>query len=413
MAPAPCLATRSRRRALGKVLADGRAPGRLCAIGSVKTNIGHCEAAAGIAGLIKVALALKHSEIPASLHFQEPNSHIPFDELPIRVQTKPGPWSAESGPPLAGVSSFGFGGTNAHVVLQQAPESRGEHREASAGKSCYLLPLSARSPEALQAVARIYQQFLATSELSLHDICYSASARRSHHDYRLAVAGNSSQQLIEGLEAFLKGETRAGLSSGRKASAGRKKLVFVFSGQGSQWFGMGRTLLHQEAVFREVIERCELALRPHTDWSLIAELAATDSAQSRLNEVDVIQPALFAIQVALAALWRSWGIEPDAVVGHSMGEVAAAYVAGALSLEDAALIICTRSKSGQAHRRARRDGVGGALHRRRAARHRRLRRSRFHRGQHQSHIDRAVGRSDRRSQRYSNSFKAATSSAGW
>ena len=331
-------------RALGRVLADGRAPGRACAIGSVKTNIGHCEAAAGVAGLIKVALALRHAEIPASLHFQEPNPHIPFDELPIRVQTKPGPWSAESGPSLAGVSSFGFGGTNAHVVLQRAPESRSESCDASASKSCYLLPLSARSPESLQDVARIYRQFLASAGHSLHDLCYNASARRSHHDYRLSVTGNSSEQLIDGLDAFLKGETRAGLSSGRKALAGRKKLAFVFSGQGSQWFGMGRTLLHNEPVFREIIERCELALRPHTDWSLIAQLAATDSHESRLKDVDVIQPALFAVQVALAALWTSWGIEPDAVVGHSMGEVAAAYVCGALSLEDAALIICTRSK---------------------------------------------------------------------
>jgi acyl transferase domain-containing protein/acyl carrier protein len=331
-------------RALGRVLAEGRVAGQLCAIGSVKTNIGHCEAAAGVAGLIKVALALKHAEIPGNLHFQEPNPHIPFDELPLRVQTKLSPWPSESGGlPLAGVSSFGFGGTNAHVVLQQAPESRTAIRAAADSKSCCLLPLSARSPEALQAVARSYRQFLATSELSLHDICYSASARRSHHDYRLAVTGDSPQQISEGLEAFLKGETRAGLSCGRKALAGRGKLAFVFSGQGSQWFGMGRTLLHDEAVFREAIERCELALRPHADWSLIAELAGTDAAQSRLNEVDVIQPALFAVQVALAALWRSWGIEPDAVVGHSMGEVAAACVAGALSLEDAALIICKRS----------------------------------------------------------------------
>ena len=331
-------------KALGRVLGNDRPSGRLCAIGSVKTNIGHCEAAAGIAGLIKVALALKHSEIPASLHFQEPNSHIPFEELQLRVQTKPGPWSAEMGPPLAGVSSFGFGGTNAHVVMQQGPQSAIENCAARDSKSCYLLPLSARSPGALQAVARTYQHFLATSEFSLHDICYSASGRRNHHDYRLAVAGNSSQQLIEGLEAFLSGDTRPGLSSGRKASTNRGKLVFVFSGQGSQWFGMGRKLLHEEPVFREIIERCELAFRPHTDWSLIAELAANDTTQSRLNEVDVIQPALFAIQVALAALWHSWGIEPQAVVGHSMGEVAAAYVAGALSLEDAALVICSRSR---------------------------------------------------------------------
>ena len=331
-------------KALGKVMATDRPAGRLCAIGSVKTNIGHCEAAAGIAGLIKVALALKNAEIPASLHFQEPNSHIPFDELPLRVQTKPGPWSAENGPALAGVSSFGFGGTNAHVVLQQVPESPSEKCEAPANQSCYLLPLSARSPEALQALARTYEQLLAPSELSLHDICYSASVRRSHHNYRVAVAGASPQELIEGLQAFRNGETRAGLSSGRKASASRRKLVLVFSGQGSQWFGMGRTLLHEEAVFRDVLERCELALRPYTDWSLIAELGATDVSQSRLNEVDVLQPALFAIQIALAGLWRSWGVEPNAVVGHSMGEVAAAYVAGALSLEDAARVICIRSK---------------------------------------------------------------------
>ena len=168
--------------------------------------------------------------------------------------------------------------------------------------------------------------------------------RRSHHDHRLAVTGNSAAQLAKGLEAFLRGEVRPRLSSGHKLSDRRRKLVFVFSGQGSQWFGMGRTLLEQETVFREAVERCDDAMRPYGDWSLLAELTATDVAHSRLNEVDLLQPALFAIQVALAALWRSWGIEPDAVVGHSMGEVAAAHVAGALSLEDAARVISNRSR---------------------------------------------------------------------
>ena len=208
-------------RALGRVLADGRPPGQICAIGSVKTNIGHCEAAAGIAGLIKVALALKHPEIPASLHFQEPNPHIPFDELPMRVQTRPGPWSAESGPPLAGVSSFGFGGTNAHVgsATGAAVASNESCRKPADNSPDYLLPLSARSPEALASrranLSAIFGEHL---NLSLSDICYSASVRRNHHDYRLAVSGSSSDQLIEGLEAFLNGETRAGLSSGRKPS---------------------------------------------------------------------------------------------------------------------------------------------------------------------------------------------------
>jgi acyl transferase domain-containing protein len=167
--------------------------------------------------------------------------------------------------------------------------------------------------------------------------------RRSHHDYRLAVTGKSAEQLTESLEAYLREEARPGLSSERKISGHRRKLVFVFPGQGSQWFGMGRRLLEQEAVFREVVERCDRAMRPYGDWSLLAELAAIDAAHTRLNEIALIQPALFAIQVALAALWRSWGVEPHAVVGHSMGEVAAAHVAGALSLEDAARIICRRS----------------------------------------------------------------------
>jgi myxalamid-type polyketide synthase MxaE and MxaD len=333
-------------KALGAVLGLERPPERLCALGSVKTNLGHLEAAAGIAGLIKVALALRHREIPPSLHFEKPNPHIPFGELPLRVQTTLSPWPAKSGPALAGVSSFGFGGTNAHVVLEEAPTAIPGMPDAKRKIGAHLLPMSARSPEALRTLARAYQNFLVASESlrSLPDVCYTASVRLSHHEHRLAVTGNSPAQLSETLEAFLRGEARPGLSSGRTLSSRRRKLVFVFPGQGGQWFGMGRRLLEQEGVFREVIERCDLAMRPYGDWSLLAEFKAFDAAQSRLNEVDVIQPALFAIQVALAALWRSWGIEPQAVVGHSLGEVAAAYVAGALSFDDAVRVICHRSR---------------------------------------------------------------------
>jgi myxalamid-type polyketide synthase MxaD len=333
-------------KALGAVLGVERPPGRPCALGSVKTNLGHLEAAAGIAGLIKVALALRHREIPPSLHFEKPNPHISFDELPLRVQTALGPWLAESAPAVAGVSSFGFGGTNAHAVLEEAPAAIIGRPGAERKIGAHLLPLSARSPEALQSLARAYQNFLATPEsvASLPDVCYTASVRLSHHDHRLAVTGNSPAQLMESLEAFLQGEARPGLSSGRKLSARRRKLVFVFPGQGNQWFGMGRRLLEQEAVFREVIERCDRAMRSYGDWSLLAEFTVTDAGQSRLNEIDIIQPALFAIQVALAALWRSWGIEPQAVVGHSLGEVAAAYVGGALSFDDAVRVVCHRSR---------------------------------------------------------------------
>jgi len=333
-------------QALGTVLCVDRLPGRDCAVGSVKTNLGHLEAAAGIAGLIKVALALRHREIPASLHFEEPNPHIPFFEIPLHVQTTLSPWSTDDAPALAGVSSFGFGGTNAHVVLQEAPPAVTKMPVRERNIGTHVLPLSARDPAALLSLARAYQDFLATPESasSLPDVCYTASARLSHHDHRLAVIGDSPAQLIENLEAFVRGEARPGLSSGRKPSARQRKLAFVFPGQGSQWFGMGRLLLQQEAVFREAIERCDEAMRPYGDWRLLAELTATDAIQSRLNGVDVIQPALFAIQVALAALWRSWGIEPQAVVGHSLGEIAAVHVAGALSLDDAVRVICHRSR---------------------------------------------------------------------
>jgi len=333
-------------KALGAVLGVERPPGQRCALGSVKTNLGHLEAAAGIAGLIKVALALRHREIPPNLHFEKPNPYIPFDELPLRVQTTLSPWPAEPSPALAGVSSFGFGGTNAHVVLQEPPPEIIEMPDAERKIGTHLLPLSARSPAALRALARAYQDFLAAPEsrASLRDVCSTASVRLSHHEYRVAVTGNSPAQMLESLQAFGRGETRPGLSSGRKPSARQRKLVFVFPGQGGQWIGMGRRLLEEEAVFREMVERCDLAMRPYGDWSLLTELSAADAAQSRLNEIDIIQPALFAIQIALAALWRSWGIEPQAVVGHSLGEVAAAQVAGALSFGDAVRIICHRSR---------------------------------------------------------------------
>jgi acyl transferase domain-containing protein/acyl carrier protein len=343
-------------KALGAVVGVNRDPGRPCAVGSVKTNVGHLEAAAGIAGLIKVALALKHREIPPSLNFHEPNPHIPFDQIGLRVPTTLEAWPTQAVARLAGVSSFGFGGTNAHVVLQGAPEPNSGITAADSGcedprsdirdaDSAFLLPLSARDPTALRALARSYQNLLTPSQprAPLYDICYSASTRRSHYDYRLAVTGNSAEQLSESLEAYLREEAHPGLSSGKKDPSQRRKLVFVFPGQGSQWFGMARQLLQQEGVFRESVEACDAAMRPYGDWSLIEQLTAVDPARSRLNEIDILQPALFAIQVSLAVLWRSWGVEPDAVVGHSMGEVAAAHVAGALSLEDAVRIICCRS----------------------------------------------------------------------
>ncbi len=355
-------------QALGAVLGQGRPHGAHCVIGSVKTNIGHLEAGAGIAGLIKVALMLKHREIPPNLNFQEPNPNIPFDELRLRVPRKLEPWPDVKGPARAGVNSFGFGGANAHAVLEEAPKIEGRRskvedrgsRIEDAGlrssildprssilnpQSSYLLPLSARSPEALRAVAQAYQSFLSGEgvEAPVSDVCYTASLRRSHHDYRLALVGRSHEELAGSLKAFLDGETRTGLSSGHLVAGAHPKLVFVFSGMGPQWYAMGRQLLEREPVFREAIEQCDELFRRLAGWSLLEEMTA-DESRSRMGEAEVAQPANFALQVALNNLWRSWGITPDAVVGHSAGEVAAIYAAGVMSLEEAVRVIFHRSR---------------------------------------------------------------------
>ncbi|HEU4325733.1 MAG TPA: type I polyketide synthase [Roseiflexaceae bacterium] len=321
-------------QALGAVLAPGRPDHRPCLLGSVKTNIGHLEFAAGVAGVIKVALMCKHRMVPPNLHFQTANPHIPFADLKLRVPTGLEPWTGT----LAGVSSFGFGGTNAHAVLETPPPPA--PRPAPAAPVA-LLPLSAHTPEALAEQARRYAAWLATPQAeppALYDLCYSASVRRSHHPHRLALVACSLDELATQLAALAEQ-----LPSPPRQSARAPKLVFVFPGQGSQWIGMGRELLDGEPVFRAAIEAWDAAFRPFVDWSLLDQLRQPREL-SRLHEMGVIQPALCAVGVALAALWQSWGIRPDAVVGHSMGEVAAAYVAGVLSLEDAARVICCRSQ---------------------------------------------------------------------
>ncbi len=342
--------------ALGTVLAEGRSPDQPCAIGSVKTNIGHTEGAAGVAGLIKVALALKHRMIPPSLHFQTPNPEIPWGSLPLVVQTALGPWPARSGPARAGVSSFGISGTNAHAVVEEAPPTA-RSAPLDGPPRAELVPLSAHTPDALRSMAQAWERFLlseAAGPVSLEDLAYTASVRRAPHDYRLAVVARSPAELAEHLRAYGEHEARTGLSAGRALAHRQRIVVFVFPGQGSQWVGMAQGLMAQEPVFRTTLERCDAVMRRFTDWSLLQVLDA-DEAQARLDQLDVVQPALFAVQVALAALWRSWGIEPAVVVGHSMGEVAAAHVAGAIGLDDASRIICHRSQI--VRRRA--SGKGG------------------------------------------------------
>jgi acyl transferase domain-containing protein/NADPH:quinone reductase-like Zn-dependent oxidoreductase/SAM-dependent methyltransferase/aryl carrier-like protein len=336
--------------ALGRVLGEGRPEGSYCAIGSVKTNIGHLEPAAGIAGLIKVALSLKHGSIPANLHFSRPNPAIDFDRLKLRVQTEMGAWSRENLPVLAGVNSFGFGGANAHAILQEPPPPAAAGARVSpadGGGRAWLFPLAARSPEALTDMARRYRDYFADggpgSEVSLTDALWTAALRRSHHDHRVAMVVHSKPELVESLESIAAGESHPMVSSSRAAARRRPRLAFVCSGQGPQWWGMGRELLIAEPIFRDIIERCDSLVRALGDWSLLEELTREESS-SRMDETAIAQPAIFAIQVALAALWKHWGVEPDAVVGHSVGEVAAAHLSGALAFEDALRVIFHRGR---------------------------------------------------------------------
>lgn len=326
---------------LGTVFGPGRSADRALRVGSVKTNLGHTEGAAGIAGVIKVALSLHHGALPPSLHLREPNPRIPWDELPVRVQTEREPWPRRQSPRFAGVSSFGINGSNAHVVLAESPSvkpvSVRDDRD-------WPVPLSARSPEALKTFVReLAHRLDGENAPAVSDLSFTAGVRRARHEERLTVVGRSVEEIREALGAHLEGEHRPGMARGRAVSDERPRVAFVFPGQGSQWLGMGQELMEAEPAFREALERCDRAIRRETDWSLLDELQA-DETTSRLSRVDVIQPAIFAMQVALADLWRAWGIEPDAVVGQSMGEVAAACVSGALDLEDASRVICRRSR---------------------------------------------------------------------
>ncbi len=328
--------------ALGNVLGRGRGSDR-CLVGSVKTNIGHLEAAAGIASLIKTALAIERRTIPASLNFENPNPEIPLDELKLRVNTQTEPWPDNGHPARAGINSFGFGGTNAHVVLQEAPKADSQPIQTAWHDAPLILPLSARAPEALRALATSYADLIerdGKDSRRLQAICYWAAARRSHHTYRTAVVGRSPEGLTAQLRNFA--------SSGAAVQTNRSSLskpgpAFVFSGMGSQWWGMARQLLATEPVFRDAVERCDVLFRRRADWSILHELTV-DEANSRMSRTEVAQPCNFAVQVALAALWRSWGIVPGAIVGHSAGEMASCHVAGVLSLEDAIEVAFQRSR---------------------------------------------------------------------
>jgi acyl transferase domain-containing protein/SAM-dependent methyltransferase/acyl carrier protein len=327
-------------RALAGVLQLYRAASEPCLIGSVKTNIGHLEAAAGVAALIKTALSLKHGSIPPSLHFQHPNPEIPFDELPIRVVDSDSGWD-NSKPLLAGVSSFGFGGTNAHLILESAPAIASP---AAALEPKYsVLPISARAPEALADLATAYLSLLDDCARPLSEICAGAALLRDHHDYRLAIAAQSTADCARILRAHLAGEAATGLSRGRVEQARSRRLTFVFPDHGAEWDGMEKSLYESHPAFRETIESCDALILRQAQWSLIEEFF-TASQPALPRTAEFVHPAVFSMQLALAELWRSWGVEPASVIGYGMGEVAAACFSGCLSIEDVMRVICQRSR---------------------------------------------------------------------
>ncbi|HLX08765.1 MAG TPA: type I polyketide synthase [Thermoanaerobaculia bacterium] len=335
--------------ALGAVLCAERPGDRPCQVGSIKTNIGHTEGASGIAGLIKLALCLEHRRIPRSLHCDELSPALPWGRLPLVLQRETAPWPADDPhPATGGVNSFGLSGTNAHAVLQEPPPPQAAPAAAAAGRA-WLVPLSGRQPEALRALAGAWVELLAQDTApELADLAHTAGSRRRHFEHRLAVVARSREELAAELRRWLDdgGEPAPAPAAPAAAMAERgRRIAFVFPGQGAQWPGMARELL-AEPVFRAAIERCDQALRAEGDEGLVARLeaGADGDASHWLEEIHLVQPTLFAIQVALAALWRSWGVEPAGVVGHSMGELAAAHVAGALPLADAARVACRRSR---------------------------------------------------------------------
>ena len=345
--------------ALASVFGPTRGEARPLWLGSSKSNLGHTQAAAGVLGVMKMVLALRHEMLPKTLHAGTPSRHIAWQGSGLSLLQEARPWRREAlRVRRAGVSSFGISGTNAHVVLEEAP-ARQDAEEAPGGaaigdETTARLPIpllvSGRDAAALRAQAVRYGEWLAGHpEADWSGVVGTAALHRTQFGSRASVSARDASEAVDALRALGEGRAHAMVSVGEARDRGR--VVFVFPGQGSQWPSMGRTLLAESAVFAEAIAACAAALSRYTDWSLTAVLRGDGSVggdgsveASMLERVDVIQPALFAMNVGLAAVWRSFGLEPSAVVGHSQGEIAAAVVAGILTLEEGARVVALRSR---------------------------------------------------------------------
>jgi acyl transferase domain-containing protein len=309
-----------------------------CRIGSVKTNLGHLDAAAGVTGLIKATLALQHRVLPPSLNFERPNPKIAFEDSPFVVNDRLTRWD-HAGPLRAGVSSFGIGGTNAHVVLEEAPEAG----DSDPSSPYQLFVLSARTATALEAASENLLHHLTTrGDLEIGDVAYTLQTGRKEFDWRRMFVCTDLEQARQAL-----GTADSGGEQSRKQPSMQRKIAFMFPGQGAQYAGMGRELYRLHPVFREEVDRCAEILRPVLGLDLREVMFASDDdaeAESRLRQTSMAQPALFVIEYALARQWIAWGIRPAAMIGHSIGEYVAACVSGVLALEDALALVAKRGQ---------------------------------------------------------------------
>ena len=323
--------------ALGAIFGADRSSENPLAIGSVKTNIGHLEAAAGIASLIKVVLQLQHQEIAPHLHLHQPNPYIDWESLPIKIPTQSLPWSRTKESRLAGVSSFSFSGTNAHLIVEEAPVSAISHSQIE--RPLHLLALSAKDRAGLTQLAQRYENYLKSHpDVKLADVCLSSNSGRVHFEQRLTIIGENRSGAIEQLEAWQQERVTS------SASVVEDNIGILFTGQGSQYIGMGRELYETQPRFTKTINYCSQVLDSYLEQPLLDILFSKQKDNSLIDQTTYTQPALFALEYALYQLWISWGIQPHAVMGHSVGEYVAACVAGVFSLEDGLKLIAARGQ---------------------------------------------------------------------
>ncbi len=328
-------------QALGSVLGDNRNAAERLKIGSVKTNLGHLEAAAGMAGLMKAVLILQHKQIPPHLHLEKFNPYIAWDELPIDVPTSLSPLPAHDGRYIVGVSSFGFSGTNSHLVLEAAPESVQE--ATSVDRPLHVLKLSAKNKTSLYGLIERFDKFFSESSADFKDVCYTANNGRADLAYRLALAASSNEEARAKLADYAKGEIREDVFEGIVFDTNSPEVVFLFTGHGSQYLQMSRQLYDTQPTFRAALIECAEILKSYLDIPLF-DILFPDGENDWLNKMTYGQPALFAVEYALAQLWLSWGVRPTTVLGHSVGEYVAASIAGVFDLSDGLKMVSARGR---------------------------------------------------------------------